>query len=274
MREYTATMRGADLAKLSTMIVVPNVPVMEQWMEALRQSGVGKQQASCLTSSPLFEAYSCLFLLTFPSTPPFTFTVTLTALPGVLPFTVDCTKAHLAHFLDCFSPQVLRFTGDFTKARLEAPDLRNRPLPRVVILRKHQLQSEQQGVFKHLPDKGGDEAAAAVPLGRTRVSDIAGSLAGSSSGGSGGSGAWRVRERDRQPEAAPPVVSGLTPHASGRVERELHKAYEGDKGRKVGRRKFGITDPAALCTLIATELRRLGPEQRPWLSMIIDEAHE
>ena len=51
------------------------------------------------------------------------------------------------------APQVLRFTGDFTTGLL-APSLRGRPLPRVVILRKHQLQSEQQGVFNHLTDLG------------------------------------------------------------------------------------------------------------------------
>ena len=89
VREYVATLRGTDLASVSTLLIVPNVPVLDQWLVALHNSGVTKQQ-------------------------------------------------------------VLRFTGDFTRAGLEAPSLRGRPLPRVVILRKHQLQSEQQGVFNHV----------------------------------------------------------------------------------------------------------------------------
>ena len=70
---------------------------------------------------------------------------------------------------------------------------------------------------------------------------------------------------------------------------------------KVGRSRFGKTDPAALCTLATKELRRLQaqpaqqpaaqpaaqtaqqepalqpavqPAAQPWLSTIIDEAHE
>ena len=64
------------------------------------------------------------------------------------------------------------------------------------------------------------------------------------------------------------------PHASKHVEIEMLKAYEADKGRKVKGSKFGKTDPGALCALATKELQRLQPAQRPWLSTIIDEAHE
>ena len=150
---------------------------------------------------------------------------------------------------------MLRFTGDFTKARLVSPSLRGRPLPRVVILRKHQLQSEQQGVFRHL-------------TGLADLHSDEGAVGAGGGGGGGGGGEWRARA------PLPPVVSGLTPHASKHVEMELYMAYKADKGLKVGSKKFGKTDPAALCSLLAKELKRLQPAQRPWLSTIIDEAHE
>ena len=173
---------------------------------------------------------------------------------------------------------MLRFTGDFTRAGLEAPSLRGRPLPRVVILRKHQLQSEQQGVFRHLADPPAPAAPAAAaapaapaapagPAGPARLPGeegedaampagaTAGAAGAPAGGGGGGGGEWRARAV----VALPAVASGLTPHASKHVELEMHKAYEADKGRKVGRSKFGKTDPGALCTLASKAPQRLQP---------------
>ena len=98
-----------DLASVATLIVVPNVPVLDQWMDALSLSGVKAQQ-------------------------------------------------------------VLRFQGDFTRSRLERPRLRDQRLPRVVIMRKYQLQSEQVGVFHHLKKRTEDTAA---PGGHRRASSSA-----------------------------------------------------------------------------------------------------
>ena len=158
--------------------------------------------------------------------------------------------------------QVLRFTGDFTKTGLEAPSLRGRPLPRVVILRKHQLQSEQRGVFCHLAGPAGPAglAGTAAPPGPAGDEGAHAAVsAGASAGASAGGGEWRARAREQRVVALPAVVSGLTPHASKHVEMEMHKAYAADKGRKVGRSKFGKTDPGALCALATKAPQRLQP---------------
>lgn len=164
LREYIAKLRGVDLCRVSTLVVVPNPSVMDQWVDALRRSGIPKHQ-------------------------------------------------------------VLEFKGDFTAAGMRNPALRGKKLPRVVLMRKHQLQSEQVGVFNSLTER-------------------------------------RL------------VTSGLTPHASLPCEQKLHDAYEADKGRRCKGRKFGATDPAQLCKLAHGELKRLSVEQRPWLTMVVDEAHE
>ena len=164
VREYVAKLRAADLGRVSTLVVVPNPSVLDQWLDSLRLSGI---------------------------------------------------HGH----------QVLEFKGDFTVAGLQKPTLRGKKLPRVVLMRKHKLQSEQVGVFD------------SISQGRL-------------------------------------VASGLTPHASLPCEQKLRDAYEADKGRRCKGRKFGTTDPAQLCKLVHGELKRLSTEQRPWLTIVIDEAHE
>ena len=219
VREYVATLRGVDLASVATLIVVPNVPVLDQWRDALLKSGVAEDQAPplpspfCTPSAPLCPPLPSSALLCTPCTPctlhplhpvrllhprrtpmhaPCTLHTPLA--PSRLPPapSAPCTPLPPTHTPCPYPPphpsshQVLRFKGDFTKAGLEAPRLRGRPPPRVVILRKHQLQSEQQGVFHHLADPL--VADAATPAGAAPGAATGGGGRRGGGGGGGGGG--------------------------------------------------------------------------------------